>query len=76
MRLQIPVYALSLSLRGGGEAEVAVLVFLPAPQPENVLLHSDGLTPILVDFGSMAPAEIRVSNRWGPQALGGGCGTD
>lgn len=32
-------------------------------QPENVLLRGDGVTPVLVDFGSMAPAVVRVSGR-------------
>lgn len=32
-------------------------------QPENVLLQSDGLTPVLIDFGSMAAADRRVAGR-------------
>jgi len=32
-------------------------------KPENVLLKSDGLTPVLIDFGSMMPADQRVGNR-------------
>ena len=31
-------------------------------QPENVLLKADG-KPVLIDFGSMTSAEIRVGNR-------------
>jgi serine/threonine kinase 16 len=32
-------------------------------KPENVLLKSDGLTPVLIDFGSMVVADRRVGNR-------------
>ncbi|GAB5033384.1 nak mpsk protein kinase [Nannochloropsis oceanica] len=32
-------------------------------KPENVLLKADGTTPILIDFGSMMPADRRVENR-------------
>lgn len=32
-------------------------------KPENVLLKSDGVTPVLIDFGSMVVADRRVGNR-------------
>ena len=32
-------------------------------KPENVLLNQRDLIPVLVDFGSMGRAEIRVTNR-------------
>lgn len=35
----------------------------PKKQPENVLLQSDGITPVLIDFGSMAAADRRVASR-------------
>ncbi len=32
-------------------------------KPENVLLKADGVTPVLIDFGSMGTAERAITNR-------------